>query len=85
MDSTAKILLKYVKSIISRGNSTSSIQLDPKFGKKLLFKFLIADTFGSYSMGKKVDLYISAILRKNKIADIGFDRTKSALQKPLSH
>ncbi len=44
MDSAAKMLLKYVKNIISSGNSTSSIQLDPKFGKKILFKFPIVDT-----------------------------------------
>ncbi len=54
MDSAAKILLKYIKNIISRGNSTSSIQLDPKFGKKILFKFLIPDTLGFYSMEKKL-------------------------------
>ncbi len=32
-----------------------------------------------------MDLYISAFLRWNKIPDIGFDRAKSALEKPLSH
>ncbi len=84
MDSAAKILLKYIKNIISRGNSTSSIQLDPKFGNFFIqisnyrhTRFLLN--------GKKVDLYISAILRWNKIPDIGFDRAKSALKKPLSH
>ncbi len=58
MDSAAKILLKYVKNNSSRGNSRSSIQLDPKFDKKILFKFLIADTLGSYSMVKNCETYI---------------------------
>ncbi len=53
MDSAEKILLKYVNNIISRVNSRSSIQLDPKFGKNILFKFLIGDTLDSYSMVKK--------------------------------
>ncbi len=39
MDSAAKILLKYVKNIISRGNSRSSIQLDLKFGRKFCSNF----------------------------------------------
>jgi hypothetical protein len=56
MDSAAKILLKYVENIISRGISATSIQLDPKFGKKTLLKFLIADTLGSYSMVQAMSL-----------------------------
>ncbi len=34
MDSAAKILLKYGKNIISRDNSRSCIQVDPKFSEK---------------------------------------------------
>ncbi len=85
MDSAAKILLKYVKNIISRGISTSSIQLDPKFGQKNFVEISNCRHIRFLLNGKKVDLHISAILRQNKIPDIGFDRAKSALQKPLSH
>ncbi len=85
MDSVAKILLKYVKNIISRGNSTSSIQMDPKFGKKNFVRISNCRHIRFLLNGKKLDLYISAILGWNKFPDVGFDRAKSALQKPQSH
>ncbi len=84
MDSDAKILLKYVKKIISRGNSTTSIQLDQKFSQ-FFFQTSCCRHIGLVLNEKKVDLFLSAILRQNKIADRGFDRVKCALPKPLSH
>jgi hypothetical protein len=62
MDSTAKILLKYVKDIISRGNSRSSIQLDSRFDK-MFFQISNRRQIRLLLNGKKVDLYISSILR----------------------
>jgi hypothetical protein len=62
MDSAAKILLKYVKDIISRGTSRSSIQLEPKFGK-FVFQISNCRHIRFLLNGKKVDLCISAILR----------------------
>ncbi len=85
MDSPAKILFKYVKNIISKGNSRSSIQLDPKFGKKIFVQISNCRHIRFLLNGKKVDLCISAILRWNKIPDTRFDRAESALQKTLSH
>jgi hypothetical protein len=63
MDSAAKILLKYVKNIITRGNSRSSIQLEQKNSAINFVQISDSRHIRFLHNGKKFDLYISAISR----------------------